>query len=277
MTIADHSSQCTLSFPSPLFPSAHSWKPKHTVLLISHPRLLPSKRLTTTSRTQIDVDPFIPQTSLLRRHVTRQNCPINQPFPWHLFEIETIESSSLRLQYTWASLADWIADAPGEVTTGYISVILSEVNLMELLARKRVFSMECCDMPIYGSKTLGRCGQCGEAVDLRVNPDVVGGMAEETGSVELNMDRQVSKQQGSMRKGHSKIVWSDEAWTQLLGRGPEELAAFCRDDVTAKIKKENVNVLMYLEQRLLWMRVVLLVGWTGDVEGGRVAVLKVVE
>ena len=142
--------------------------------------------------------------------------------------------------------------------------------------------MECCGMPIYANTTSGRCGQCGQTVGLRVNPDVVGGLADEMGGVGWSFLPQGSRGPGtstkwSGRKGHSKVLWSDEAWCQLLGRGPEELALFCREDVNPKVKKENANLLRYLEQRLLWMRVILLVSWTGEVCGGRVAVLRVVE
>ena len=181
----------------------------------------------------------------------------------------------MRLQFTFQSLSEFIAAGEERVITGYISVILSQVNLMNLFERRQVFSMDCCGMPVYANTTRGRCGQCGNMVHLRVNPNLIGGMADETGGVGCAL-APVAASQTSKKKAHSKVLWTDEAWCQLLGRSAEELAAFCREDVTVKTKKENSNMLRYLEQRLLWMRVVLMVGWTGDVGGGRLAVLRVV-
>lgn len=49
-----------------------------------------------------------------------------------------------------------------------------------------------------------------------------------------------------------KLVFSHVAWSELLGRSAGELAA------------STLEVLRYLEQRLLFVRVTLLFGWCGD-------------
>ena len=49
-----------------------------------------------------------------------------------------------------------------------------------------------------------------------------------------------------------KLIWSPEAWEQLLGRSPEELAQ-CEPEV-----------LKYMEHRLLFLRYSLLFGWSQD-------------
>lgn len=277
--VCDQSSHASLSLSRPLFSSAQSWAKNKTVLLISYPRLC-NQRLSITSRSHIDIDPDITEAITLRKHVQRENCPINQPFPEDMFEIEALETSSMRLQFTFQSLSEFVAAGEEQVITGYISVILTQVTLMSLVTRKQLFSMECCDMPIYANKIMGKCGQCGNKIALRVNPNLIGSMADETGGVGschlASTPAAASSSQTNKKKAHSKILWTDEAWAQLLGRSAEEVAAFCRDDVSAKLKRENGNVLRYLEQRLLWMRVVLLVGWTGEFGGGRLAVLRVV-
>ena len=61
----------------------------------------------------------------------------------------------------------------------------------------------------------------------------------------------------------SKLIWSPTAWTQLLGRSAEDLAKAA----------ENVVLIKYLEHRLLFLKIALLFGWSGDV--GRLCVLGV--
>jgi len=63
-----------------------------------------------------------------------------------------------------------------------------------------------------------------------------------------------------------KLVWSDYAWEQLLGRTAAELSA------------SSSELLRYLERRMMGLRVTLVVGWIGgDGEdmGGRLGVLSV--
>ena len=128
---------------------------------------------------------------------------------------------------------------------------------------------------------------------LRINPDVVGGMADETGGFLVDVEEHGLTGSGSpkmmaavgemtgrgTRHRHSPLIWSDEAWTQLFGRTPEELAGFVSQDgnISTRQKEENAKLLRYLEQRLQWMRVVLAVGWMGEVDGGVLAVVGVVQ
>jgi hypothetical protein len=62
---------------------------------------------------------------------------------------------------------------------------------------------------------------------------------------------------------NGKLIWSDEAWEQLLGRDAEGLAA----------ASSSTQLLRYLENRLLFLRLALLFGWSGDV--GKIVVLRV--
>jgi hypothetical protein len=232
---------------------------------------------------------------MLRQTVQRANAPINCVFPSEIGDahIQELHKTSLRLQFTFHSLCQFIDDAdadvdadsisrsPSPLITGYISTILTQINLTELVRRKMLFSMPCCDMPVYSNAIQGRCGQCAQSVHLRVNPDLVGGMADETGGfgIGFSSGSNTRTSRGKTVPGknqHSPFLFSDLAWSQLLGRSPDSLAEFCREDVSAKLKRENANLLRYLEQRLQWMRVVLCVGWLGEVEGGRLAILRVV-
>lgn len=60
-----------------------------------------------------------------------------------------------------------------------------------------------------------------------------------------------------------KLIWSDEAWEQLLGRNAEELAA----------ATGNVQLLKYLENRLLFLKLAVMFGWSEEV--GKIVVLRV--
>ena len=81
-------------------------------------------------------------------------------------------------------------------------------------------------------------------VGLPINPRLVGTLVDETGSI-----------------GSGKLVWSTEAWEQLLGRSAETLVA------------SSITVLKYMEQRLAYLRLSLLFGWSEDV--GKLAVCQV--
>ena len=139
-------------------------------------------------------------------------------------------------------------------------------------------------MPLYANASRIRCGRCSTYDnELRINPNLVCEMADETGAISSVPGRSDDAEDtnycadpvDATKKQHSKILWTDEAWTQLLGRSPQQLADLC--DICDPAKAQhNLLLLRYLEQRLMYMRVILLVGWTGDHQGGRLAVLSVV-
>jgi hypothetical protein len=277
----------SLFLPPPLFSSAKTFLPNQTILLITSPRLR-SNRLTLTSRSHVEIDPNIPEAIALRRTVQRGNTTTNTVFPEEVAEmhIQRLKDSGTKLQFTFASLCGFISDADADANlcpsptpsssplsspliTGFLPLLLTRINLTSLTSRHRLFSMPCCNMPVYANNLQGICGQCGKIMGLRINPDVVGGMADETGGFSISSSSASSKR-------HSPLLWTDLAWMQLLGRTQGELAEFVREDVSARQRRENAKVVRYLEQRLEWMRVVLLVGWMGGVMGGRVGVLGVV-
>ena len=58
-----------------------------------------------------------------------------------------------------------------------------------------------------------------------------------------------------------KLIWSDEAWEQLLGRTAQELAG------------SSLTLLKYMEARLLFLKLAVMFGWSEDV--GKLCVLRV--
>ena len=280
--VSDQSASATLLLYRMLIPSAETFKSYHTILLISSPVHRSGARISTCFRSQIEVDPDIAEAEYLRKWVRRDNCPINENFPEDLLDTDVVENSPMRLQFTLASLNEFVVARPREMYAGYLSVLLADVYLMGLYKKKRLFSMECCHMPIYGNNEKGRCGQCGILIHLRINPDLVREMADETGSISSATQtprNRIGCSQKTLnlgRRNHSKVLWSDEAWTQLLGRSIEAFADLSADVGAQETRQQNVELLRYLEERLQWMRVILLVRWSGEYAGGRLAVVKVV-
>lgn len=272
--IRDQAGHATLGLYRLLIPSAQGWTPFETVLLISSPKCLRGGKIIATTKTLIEVDPDIGEAESLRRWVQRENCPVNEKFPGELFDLEAIETSPLRLQFTLASLHSFVTSAPSQIITGYLSVILAKLNMIKIYKKGQLFSMECCGMPIYANTMMGNCGQCGAGVSLRINPDLVSEFADETGAVHNGSTATSATSSLNGKKAtHGKVLWSDEAWTSLLGRSPSDLAALC---TSAGISSDDLSKLQYLEHRLLWMRVIMLIGWTGEKGGGRLAVLKII-
>ena len=58
-----------------------------------------------------------------------------------------------------------------------------------------------------------------------------------------------------------KLIWSDEAWEQLLGRDAKGLA------------DSSVELLKYLENRLLFLKLAVMFGWSEEV--GKLCILRV--
>jgi hypothetical protein len=132
-------------------------------------------------------------------------------------------------------------------------------------------------MPIYGNTLKGTCHQCTKELRLRLNPNLVSEIADETGAIyggtaSLCMGGVPSSPRNARKD--IKVLRSDEAWTNLLGRTPDEFVdwlGFSSESLS------QVCHLQALEHKLSYMRVVMMIGWTGDYGGGRLAILKVVQ
>jgi hypothetical protein len=282
ISIYDESTEATLSIYGPLIRSAREWAQRETTLLITSPGKRPDRKLSINARTLVEIDPDIGESACLRRWIQREDCPINDHFPSDVFNVKSCVHAPLRLQFTLASLDSFIRASPWQVHAGYLSVVLTDLHLLSLWKRGQLFSMECCGTPVYANAISGRCEQCRTCdIRLRINPNLVGEITDETGAIsclsppdEPDAGRS-PKAVGCNKRQHSKILWTDEAWTKLLGRSPEQLAALC-DEGAGEKAHHNAELVRYLEQRLLFMRVIFFVGWTGDSHGGRLAVLSVV-
>ena len=273
----------TLQISASLFVSAARFEANKTVLLIRNPHKHPAKTKTLTlgARSQIYLDPDIPETSEVRKQIQRENCPINESFPRHLFDFDKISSNLTRVKYTLAEFAELTRICPDKVYTGYVSVLLATMNVIGLLEKGQLFSRQCCCMPIYSNELHAICGQCDEKLHLLLNPNMVEEISDETASICIRADTvegpsslSPSKSRSNHRP-HNRLLISSEAFAGLLGRTPEDLAAMVSPSLPPELFQSNFQTIGYLEDRLSWMRVTLLVGWTGAWGGGRLAILRV--
>lgn len=99
-----------------------------------------------------------------------------------------------------------------------------------------------CGVPIYANKLEIPCNNCSKPLKLYLNPRIIGTLLDETGCI-----------------APGKLLWSERAWKQLLGRTAKEVTEMTNEDIR------------WLEQRMMFMRMHLVFGWEESV--GRLAVL----
>ncbi|KAK3061132.1 hypothetical protein LTS18_006957 [Coniosporium uncinatum] len=240
LTIPDDTASATLTLWNHAASSTTTWRASHTVLLLSNPGWRFDQRRTAislTANTYVDVDPSIPDAEWLRgfaARLTRREhvCP---EFPQGAFDVQTCLSAPSRVLFTLADLDELARAAPRETFMGFLSVVILEMNLVLSWRRNMLMCNECCGVPLFANKATEKCKQCDRMVELRINPKVLGQVVDETGSTAAG-----------------KMVWSQEASEQLLGRTADELVG------------SSGETLRYLEQRLLFLRVTLVFGWKAE-------------
>ena len=120
-----------------------------------------------------------------------------------------------------------------------------------------------CSIPIFANDLYCICKHCEKIVALRFNPRIVCTYSHL--HIKLLADnRQISKladETGTTVCG--KLIFSDEAWEQLLGMPPEMLA------------RQDLQQLKDREYRILFLRITVLMGWNPEV--GKTSVLRVME
>ncbi|KAF2112935.1 hypothetical protein BDV96DRAFT_497013 [Lophiotrema nucula] len=247
MGVFDDTAEASLTLYGAVCGSTSHWQPSHTVLLISNPgwRIDRMAKLSLNANTRIDVDPDMADALWLRslaQRLTKKE-HINPPWPSEIFDTEEAETASVRILYTLADIDEFARANPKERFMGYISVLITELNIVTIFRRQMLMSTECCGIPLYANSTTGKCKQCDKHVPLRINPKIIGPIIDETGQI-----------------SSGKLIFSDTAWEQLLGRTPEQLV------------NTDLEVLRYLEQRLLFLRVSLGFGCDGVGEVGRLCI-----
>ncbi|KAI7483291.1 hypothetical protein KC357_g3403 [Hortaea werneckii] len=232
--------------------SREGWKAGETILLLQSASCKPGRTpyLSLSSASMVDVNPAFPDAEWLRHWALRQRSreSVNPVFPANTFNLQTLKHGPVRCLYTIAELDVFARVAPADTFQGYLSVLITEMKILEVWKRQMLFSGECCSAPIYANAIAAQCNSCEEFVQLRLNPQVIGQVMDETACV-----------------GAGKLLFSDQAWQDLFGRRPEDLL---------RLSSEEMK---FLSDRLLFCRITLLFGWTGDESraGGRICVLGV--
>ncbi|KAL6709076.1 hypothetical protein ACN47E_001892 [Coniothyrium glycines] len=243
--VFDDTADASLTLYGGLCDSAASMQPSQTVLLISCPgwRIEKTAKLFINASTRIDIDPEMDDTRRLRalaRRLTRKE-HVNPPFP--NVNTDGFEDAPIRARFTFADINDFARAHPTETVIGYLSVVITQLNIVTPFKRNMLMSNECCGIPMFSNNVCEKCKQCGKAVTLRINPRILGPLVDETGMI-----------------SSGRIILAEKAWQQLLGRTPEQLG------------KTEVNVLSYLEQRLVFLRVTMGFALSLDDEITRLAI-----
>jgi hypothetical protein len=117
-----------------------------------------------------------------------------------------------------------------------------EMSLVRIQQRKMLMCTECCGIAVYANELMTPCPHCSKTLPLLLNPKIIGTLLDETGCIAAG-----------------KLVWSDRAWEQLLGRPVDEVLRMSSDEIR------------WLQQRMMFLRMHLVFGWEESV--GRLAVL----
>jgi hypothetical protein len=153
------------------------WKAGETVLLLEAPgwKIGRGTYLSLTTTTIVDVDPAISDADWLRRWASRQKVreAVNPPFPEDVFDLNALITSPLRCLYTFGDLDEFARAAPQETFQGYLSVLVTEVRLLENWKRGMLMCGECCFISIYANALEGTCNGCDKKVELMLNPRIV--------------------------------------------------------------------------------------------------------
>ncbi|KAJ4990105.1 hypothetical protein SVAN01_04386 [Stagonosporopsis vannaccii] len=243
--VFDDTADATLTLYSSLCESAAALQPSKTILLISNPgwRIERIAKLSLNANSRIDIDPDTSDTRRLRalaQHLTKKN-HVNPPFP--AIDVSSYEESPVRVLYSFADIDDLARTNPHEELQGYVSCVITSINIIVPYKRNMLLSAECCGIAVFANETKTTCKQCERVVNLRINARVLGPVLDETGQIDSG-----------------KLILSDRAWEELLGRTPSQLV------------RTDLEVLRYLEQRLLFLRVTIGFALKLDDEIGRLAV-----
>ncbi|KAJ5024156.1 hypothetical protein PSV08DRAFT_184774 [Bipolaris maydis] len=232
-----------LTLYSSMCDSASLFTPFTTILLISNPswRIDKTAKLTITSGSRVDIDPDMGDARRLRAMAQRltKREHVNPLFTIPQTAIQSFENAAIKALYTLADI-DSVARSLSHSSTkerivGYLSVLITGLNIVTPFKRNMLMSNECCGIPLFANSVHVKCKHCENLVTLRINPKILGPILDETGQI-----------------GSGKLILSDDAWCQLLGRTPHQLV------------ETDLDVLVYLEQRLLFLR--LTMGFVLDLE-----------
>lgn len=102
---------------------------------------------------------------------------VNPPFPLSTETTNAFEQATVKALYTLADVdevARSLSNAHSKETiVGYLSVVITELNIVTPFKRNMLMSNECCGIPLFANSVRVTCKQCEKTVDLRINPRIV--------------------------------------------------------------------------------------------------------
>ncbi|KAI1380947.1 hypothetical protein F4677DRAFT_205467 [Hypoxylon crocopeplum] len=260
--VFDDTATCVLKIWEDKVASAKSWIPSQTVLLISKPTSKVNctpPELGIAYNTMINVDPQFPDADWLRERVRNMSKKqsVYVPFPSGTWDIKSAIHGPGRTLFTIAEVEDQVRHPESTVDfTGKLNVIILEMKLMEHWRKYTACCIECCGVPLYSNKPVATCKNCESRCDLTLNPRIMGSVIDESGMIAAG-----------------KLVWRDDAWSQLFfgsltnetqaeGGSETNLVQLSWEELTTL----DTNSLRYFEERLLYSRVTLTFGWSSKLE-----------
>ncbi|KAI9643763.1 hypothetical protein NHQ30_007112 [Ciborinia camelliae] len=210
----DHTGEVKMKYWNDLIDSVKEWQPGKTIFLLSNPvhKLdYGGKGVLEWGRnTMLDVEPEFADAHWLRRWagslMRKESVAI--PFPHEIWGEEEVEGAIYGPRTALFGLRDvdeWVRDEPRESFTGWISVVILEMALVKNWRRNMLMCTECCGIPIYTNTPQTPCPHCTKPLSLTLNPKIIGTLIDETGCLSAG-----------------KLVWSEKAWAELLGRSVRE-------------------------------------------------------
>ncbi|KAI8633897.1 hypothetical protein F5Y19DRAFT_462135 [Xylariaceae sp. FL1651] len=273
--IYDDTANCVLKLWEDKIASAKSWVPNQTILLISQPSCRIPDRASRHGNVYaevgigysslVNVDPRFPEATWLRSKIQdmAKKESVIIPFPVDTWDMQLAIYGPGRTLYTLAEIEDRVrSQNPNSNFTGKLNVVVLEMNLMNHWRKATTYCCECCGIPLYANKPTATCKNCDSQRDLSLNPRILGSCIDESGMIT-----------------GSKLVWNDEAWSQLFfGTAAEDnLAESERDKFIKKYWQDiaafDTTSLRILEERLLYSRATFTFGWS--VELGKLCILCV--
>ncbi|KAI5927094.1 hypothetical protein F4810DRAFT_429913 [Camillea tinctor] len=268
--IFDDTASCILKLWGDKIASAKTWVPNKTILLISKPTCrIPAHSNPRQSTVYpevgigynsiVDVDPDFAEANWLRGKVQdmSKKGTVHIPFPSQAWDITHAMKGPGRILFTLGEIEDQVRQLDTKSDfTGKINVIIREIKLMEYWRKGKLCCTECCGIPLYSNKPIVSCKNCNVQRGLFLNSRIIGTMIDESGTL-----------------ASSKLVWNDDAWTQLFfGNKLEE--ELCNEgfgiDLIEKSWEDitvlDTNTLRGLEDQLIYSRVTLTFGWSSDLE-----------
>ncbi|EDN91607.1 hypothetical protein SS1G_01010 [Sclerotinia sclerotiorum 1980 UF-70] len=219
----DHTGETKMKCWSDLIESVKEWQPGKSILLISNPMHkldYGGKGVIAFGRnTMVDVEPEFPDAIWLKKWaiglLRKESIGITFPSEvWGEEEVEKAIYGSGSALFSLKDIDERVRSGDGEGFTGWINVVILEMALVKCWRRNMLLCTECCGIPIYSNTPVTPCPHCKKSLTLKLNSKIITTLLDESGCVNAG-----------------KLVWSEKAWRELLGRNIEGLCEMRLEEV----------------------------------------------